>query len=281
MKKLLTVLAVVVVAVFALSLAKDVIIKAAIEKGVDAVTGLRLSIGSIHVGILKNVVDIKNLRLANPSGFPDPTMIDMPEIYVDYDLKAIMGGTVHLRQARLALKELVVVRNKGGQLNLNSLKSIKTPAQTKAGPQAAVGKAPKMRIDLLALSIGKVVYKDYSFGAAPIVKEFNIDFNETYTNIDDPVTLVNLIVVKALMKTNIASLANFDLGSLQGSVGASLANAQRTAMAAVANMQGAAASAQGAVKSATEQAKAVQEQAKQTADAMKDLFKNPFGSDKK
>jgi uncharacterized protein involved in outer membrane biogenesis len=281
MKKLLTILAVVVIAVLVISFTKDAIIKVSIENGVKAVTGLKLTIRSISVGILKTVVDIKDLKLANPAGFPDPAMIDMPEIYVDYDLPAIMGGVVYLREARLALKEFVVVRDRSGQLNLNALKSVQTFKERKAAPQkAAPGKAPQIKIDVLKLSIGKVIFKDYSTGATPVVKEFNIDLNETYSNIDNPSTLANLIVVKALMKTPIAGLANFDLRGLQGSIGPTLATAQKTVMEAVATAQGAAASAQGAVKSATEQAKAVQDQAKQTADAMKDLFKNPFGSDK-
>lgn len=282
MKRLSTILAIVVIAVLVVSFAKDAIIKASIESGVRAVTGLRLGIGSIHVGIFKPVVDIKNLKLANPAGFPDPTMIEMSEIYVDYDLPAIMGGMVHLREARLSLKEFVVVRDGSGQLNLNALKPVQAFKEKKVAAQAApAGKAPQIKIDLLKLSIGKVIFKDYSMGVTPVVKEFNVGINETYTNIDSPATLANLIVVKSLMKTNIAALANFDLRGLQGSIGGTLATAQKTAMDAVAKAQGAAASAQAAAKSATEQAKAVQDQAKQTADAMKDLFKNPFGSDKK
>ncbi|MDD4183577.1 MAG: hypothetical protein PHT53_07150, partial [Candidatus Omnitrophica bacterium] len=245
---------------FVLLLAKDLIIKTSVEKGVEIVTGLKLDIGSLNVGIFKPVTDIKNLRLFNPAGFPDKTMIDMPEIYVRYDLPAIIGGNIHLPEVRLGLREFVVVKNSKGELNLDALKNVQ--AQKKGESKAAekpAGKAPKIKIDKLALNIGKVIYKDYSKGSTPSVKEFNINLNEVYTNIDDPYKLASLIVVKALIGTPIAALTNFDLKGLTGSVGDITAGAQ---------------------KMATEAASKAGETATQAVDKMKGLLTNPFGSEK-
>lgn len=91
MKKFLVVLIALVVVVLVIGVTKDAIIKASIEKGIGLVTGLKLNIRSINIGIFRPVVDIKNLTLANPAGFPDRTMMDMSEMYVHYDLPAIMG----------------------------------------------------------------------------------------------------------------------------------------------------------------------------------------------
>ncbi|MFA6282397.1 MAG: hypothetical protein WCY05_07875, partial [Candidatus Omnitrophota bacterium] len=71
MKKIVNMLLVVAVIVFVLLLAKDFIIKASVEKGVEVVTGLKLNIGSFNVGIFKPAIHIKNLKLFNPGGFPD------------------------------------------------------------------------------------------------------------------------------------------------------------------------------------------------------------------
>lgn len=263
MKKLLSILVVVLVVMVVLAFAKDLIIKASVEKGTELVTGLKLNIGSLKVGIFKPVVDIKNLKLFNPSGFPEKTMVEIPEIYVNYDLPSIMGGTIHLSEIRLNLKEFTVVKDSKGALNLDALKSVQKQKEGKPAEQKAPAKAPDIKIDLLKLSIGKVAYKDYSKGSAPNVKEFNVNLNETYTNIDDPYKLANLIVVKALMNTSIASLTNFDLKGLQGTVGDALAGAQKTAAAAV---------------------DAAQETAKETAktaqDKVQGILKNPFGSGK-
>jgi len=262
-KILIAIVAVVVVLAFA----KDVVIKMAVEKGVEVVTGLKLNIGMLNVGVLKPIVNIRNLLLLNPPDFPDRNMIDMPEIYVDYDLPAIMGGKIHLPELRLNLKEFTVVKNARGKLNLDSLTSVQ---QQKSG-KAAAGKAPEIQIDSLKLTIGRVIYKDYSKGGAPDIKTFDINLSESYTNVTNPYSLASLIVVKALMNTTIPSLANFDIKGLQGTIGNTLANAQK--MAATATAQ---------AKAVTETAAKTAEEAKtavtETTQAVKDIFKNPFGS---
>ena len=270
MKKFLTILSVVVAVIVILLFAKDIIIKTSVEKGVEFVTGLKLNIGSLNIGILKPIADIKNLQLFNPSNFPDRTMVDMPEIYVNYDLPAIIGGKIHLPEVRLALKEFVVLKNAQGKLNLDALKSVQAQKEGKSAPQKTSGKAPQIKIDALKLSIGKVIYKDYSKGGAPDVKEFNINLNESYTNVDDPQALASLIVVKALMHTSIAALTNFDLKGLQGTVGGVLGSAQKMASTAVAT-------AQATIATAQEKAQGTVTQAQET---LKNVLKNPFGSSK-
>ena len=77
---------------------------------------------------------------------------------------------------------------------------------------------PELQIDLLRLKIGKVVYKDYSGSASASIKEFNVNIDESYKNITDPSALVRLLVFKALTKTTIANLINFDMGLLGESI---------------------------------------------------------------
>lgn len=112
------------------------------------------------------------------------------------------------------LKEFTVVKNDKGQLNLNSLKPIETKKEVEKPKEKKKEKAPEMHIDRLELKIGKVIYKDYYKKETPSVREFNINLDEKYENITDLNSLVRLIVVKALMNTTIASLANFNIGPL-------------------------------------------------------------------
>lgn len=262
----------IIAALVIVSFAKDMIIKVSVEKGVSMVTGLRLTTGAFRVGILRTLVDIRDLKIFNPAGFKDRTMLDMPEIYVAYDLGAIFAGTVHLTEARLALKEFVVVKNEKGVLNLDALKVVKAEKDGKApAAEKAAGKAPAIQIDTLRLKIGKAIYKDYSAGPEPVVKEYVINLDETYRDIRDPYALVSLIVVKSLMNTSIANMAGFDLKGLQGTVSGTLAGAQKGATAAVAKTQ---AAAETGVKTATEAAK-------KTTEAFSGFLGNPLGSDNK
>ncbi len=280
MKRSLKIGIIAVVVIFIAAAAKDTIIKISVENGVGLVTGLKLSIRSLSVGILRPVVDIKNLRLLNPPNFLDRNMIDMPEIYVKYDLPAIMGGKIHLPEVRLALKEFIVIKNAEGKLNLDSLRTVQAQKEGKSPSQGAPGKAPEIRIDSLKLSIGDVIYKDYSKGGAPDIKKFSINLNESYTNTDDTYALASLIVVKALMNTSIAGLVNFDIKGLQGTVGDNLASAKKMASTAVTEAGKTIAATQERSKQVAETAQKAQDSVKQAADTMKDVFKNPFGSGK-
>jgi hypothetical protein len=145
-------------------------------------------------------------------------MVDLPEIYVDYNLGAIMGGKAHLEEVRLNLKEFIVVKNEAGELNLDSLRVVKETEGEEAekdDSKKEKTEMPDIQIDLLELKIDKVIYKDYSKGGSPKVREFNVNIDERYENITDPQSFVRLIIVKALKNTTIASLANFNIGKLQ------------------------------------------------------------------
>ena len=224
MKKAAIIIIGTLVAIFVLSVVKDVIVKIAVEGGVEHVTGLKLRIKGFHAGLISSVVSIKDLKLYNPRSFEDRLMLTMPKIYVKYDLPAILSGDIHLRKVYISLTEFVVVKNKNGELNLNSLKTVSAQKEGKR-TEAGGGPAPKFRIDNLHLKIGKAIYKDYSKGGEPVIREFNINIDETYTDITNPYALVSLIVVKALANTTIASLANFDINDLKGTISDTLSRA--------------------------------------------------------
>jgi len=273
MKRIAIIVVWVIAIMFALGIVKDLAIKVAVEKGVELVTGLKIEIKGLNVGVIRSVVSIKDLKVFNPDGFADRIMIDMPEIYVDYDLWAIITGNIHIREMRIELKELDVIKNQRGELNLNSLKVVKSEKQGRAS-KATEGGMPKMRIDVLQLKVGKAVYKDYSKGGEPVVQEFNINLNERFTNIDNPYALVGLLVVKTLSSTTISNLANFDLGGLSSSVSTSLSSAKEMASTATA----AAAATVTQTKTAVKEASGA---LTKTAEGLSDIFKSPFGSEKK
>jgi hypothetical protein len=268
MKKILmTGIVAVLALVMVLAVAKNPIARVAVEKGVEKVAGLKMSIGSLNIGILKTLVGIDDLKVFNPPEFEDRVMLDMPEIYVDYNLPAIIGGKIHLRTVRLNMSEFLVVKNAKGELNLNAIKVVKDQKDKKKPTPAEKAKAPDFQIDVLELKVGRVTYKDYSKGGSPVVQEFNLNLSERYTDINDPQKLVSLIVVKALRNTTIARLTNFDIKGLEGTIGDTLAGAQKM------------------VGTATQVTQQVQEVAKEsvqavqkTAEDLQKIFQSPFGA---
>lgn len=214
MKKLVVVLVGLAVA---LALAKNAVAKLVVTGGVKAITGLRMTIRDMDVGLLSTTLGIDGLQLFNPAGFHEPVMVDLPEIYVDYKLGPLLKGRAHLEEVRLKLRQLTVVKNERGELNLNALRVVKAAKEQAAPatkkPQAARG-LPQMQIDVLELHIGTVVYKDYST-PTPQVMEFTVEVHERFRNITNPYALAGVIISRALAKTTLANLMSLDLGALQ------------------------------------------------------------------
>ncbi len=265
MKKVITVIAIVIGVVVALSVVKDNIIKISAEKGVEMATGLPLKIRGMRVGILRTLVGIKGLTVYNPKGFSEKVMLDMPEIYVDYNLPDIIKGNIHLEEMRLNLREFIVVKNKNGEVNLNSLKVVKAQEKGKASQKKEQKESPKIQIDDFHLRVDKVIYKDYSKGGEPVVKEFKMNIDERYKDIKDAYTLISLLVVASLRDTAIANLTNIDLRGLQSNISGTLATAKEVAVQAAAEAKEAAAKA--ALEAKETAAKAAEEAKKTAADA--------------
>ncbi len=221
MKKILMIAAAALVAIIVVfAFGKNLIIKAGVESGVKLVTGLDLNIRRFSLGILSTHIGIEDLRLYNPPGYKDSVMIDIPEIFVDYELGSFFRGAVHLEEMRLNMKELVIVRNEKGELNLDALK-VAQPAPKEGAPgekPKEKGEAVPIQLDNLDLQIGKVIFKDYSRGGDPVVKEYALNIRESHQNIGNLNSLVSLIVAKALTKATLAGLTQVNLGDLQGSL---------------------------------------------------------------
>jgi hypothetical protein len=215
MKKLLTIIIILVVIFVIAAVSKNIIAKGAITGLVKSISGLSLDMESVEVGIPTTKINIEGLKLYNPPEYADKVMIDMPQIYVDYGLGAFLKGKIYLHDLTLYLKEFVVIKNKEGKLNLDSLKVVKSEKEA-AAPEEKKKEAPsKMQIDVLNLKIDRVIYKDYSRGKEPIIKEYEVYLNERYANISDPEKLAKLILYKALVKTAVARLVDFNLGAFQ------------------------------------------------------------------
>jgi uncharacterized protein involved in outer membrane biogenesis len=213
MKKVIKILLIACAVVAVLALAKNTLAKIAVSTTVRAVTGLKLGIQRINVGILSTDVGAKGIRLMNPRGFPDRVMMKVADLYVDYDTRAFLRGTVHLEKVKVDLEEFTVIRNADGKLNVNSIKAMQTVKKERAtqAPRQKRAKPTSFQIDLLELRVGKVIYKDYSGGDPPKVREFNVQIEEKYRNITNPSLLAALIVTRALLHTTLSGLPGLDL----------------------------------------------------------------------
>ncbi len=262
MKKPLKAVVIFFAVILVLLLTKNFIAEIAVERGVELATGLKLRVSGLHIGVFKSRININDLKLYNPRGFEDKIMVNLPNVYVDYNLPSIIKGKIHLNYVKLNLKEFMVVKNKEGQVNLDALKPVKEQKKEqkegKDSPKQKT-KAPDVRIDNLELILGKVVYKDYSKGDKPSVKEFNINLEERYNNISNLNAVVSIIVVKVLTNTALSGIASIDIKGLSGTVSGALSKTGKAATDAASK----------ATKTVTD-----------AAGKLKESFKIPFGGDK-
>lgn len=274
MRKLFIIVSIIFVLLVAVFFGKNLIVKTSVKAGVKAMTGLKLNIKSMNVGILNSLIGINGMQLFNPPGFVDELMVDLPEIYVDYDLGAFIKRKIHLEEVRLNLKEFSVIKNEKGELNLDSLRVVEEKKEEKVEgeekKEKEKTKMPELLIDVLELKIGKVVYKDYSKGTPPKSKEFNVNIDERYENITNPRAFISLIIVKALKNTTIARLTNFNLGALQENVAGKLEDTTQKVMETADKVIG---------TGKDDVGKKVKEAAKETIEKTTDTLKKflPFG----
>ena len=199
MRILAGLLVVIVIISAVLVLARNQIIKAGSRATIKAITGLDMEIGTLDISLFKPVVQIKSLKLFNPSGYPENLMMDLPELYAKYDLGSIIKGVIYLPELKVNLNEFVVVKTTQGDINVNSLKALQPPK--------GEGKPLQIKIDTVELHIGKVIYKEYGASGLIRVSEFKIDLNERYEHISDPNVLVALIVSKALRDIGVSEIS--------------------------------------------------------------------------
>lgn len=209
-----------VVAVAVLFVARNVVLKAAIEQGVSAVTGFKTTLEGIKYEF-PSTIHIKGLEIQNPAGFNEKVFTNIPEIYVNLVFAELLQGkAVHLREVRLDLQKIHIEKNEKGVTNIELLSSVggKQPAKPSEPAKPAPGeKKPAMPflLDKLELTIRNVGFEDRSAGIASAVtpKKVSVDLNvnkEVFTNITDPMTLVNVIVMKILKGATFGNLLNLD-----------------------------------------------------------------------
>lgn len=189
--------------------------------------GAPVKVGGLRVGLSE--IGIDNLVIGSPRGFQEKKMAVIPEVSMQYDSKAVLGGKIHLKKIILRMAEATVEKSSGGKINLLELKPLKksesetketkvepSQAPPKEKPASASPKASKppfsVQIDEVLLDLGKVRYVDS--GATPAsVKEYSLGVrNESFRNVTNTPELIKQLAFFILKKVGLSSLtSNFDV----------------------------------------------------------------------
>lgn len=214
MKKIIVILAVVIIGLFLLGIVRDQIIKTTISTVATQITGAKVTINDFSLSIFRQSVRIRGLKLYNPKGFSDGVIIDLPKVSVGYDLPALLfKRKLHLTLLDVDLKELGLEKNKEGKLNVDSLKIAQ---QDKVSEDKKPSKQMPMQMDLVNLQMGRVVSRDYSVGKEPLVQVYDINLKKSYKDITSPQQLAALILTEPMKQAGIKGAAIYGVSALAG-----------------------------------------------------------------
>lgn len=214
MRKKIMIVILAVVFLFGFCLVRDFFIKSLVGTIAASVTGAPTRVGGLSLSVIMQSVKISNFRMYNPEGFPREILVDIPRMGVACNLWALIFGKIHIRHLDLQIKEIGVVKNKEGRLNVDSLKiSEAKPAEKE---KKKPGRQLAMRIDTVSLGMGRVVSRDYSVEGQPVVKVYDINLNKTYTNINSAQQLAALMISEPLKAAGIQGLKTYGASMLTG-----------------------------------------------------------------
>ena len=200
MKKLLFKILIVLIALLIIGvLCRNFIARKSVEVGVRELTGFPLEIGAVQVGLFNSQLDVRDLKLKNPSEFEDSRFVDLPLFHVSYDLSSMLHGAPHIKELVVNVNEVVIVKNAKGQSNANVIQDKLAPASSSTGKDSkstTPEKKASYRVDLMRVYIGTIVLKDFSKGQ-PTERKITLNRDVTFENISES-TSVSALVMKVV-----------------------------------------------------------------------------------
>ena len=159
----------------------------------------------LYFGLMQPVVEIKDLQLFNSAAFGGTPFLNIPEIHVEYDRRALAKNELHLTLLRCNLGELDIVKSEAGQTNLFAL-GVAVPTQknlTQGSKVTGLGDFQQQTglafkgIDVLNVSVGTAKYIDLQDQKNNREQKIGIE-NQVIKNVQAPADLAGLALLVAL-----------------------------------------------------------------------------------
>ena len=207
MKKFLIVLGIVVFSLACIGIFKNLVIKSVVTAAASRIAGAPVHMDGFSLNILSSTIHISGFKMYNPNGFPEGILVSCPKIKIIYDRTTLFKQKRHFLIVEVELKEMGLTKNKEGKLNVDSLKIVKNSEFSPPIP---------MQVDLLTVSIGKIVYKDYAIGTEPSVRVYDVNAHKSYKGIPTAQQLALLVLAEPMKTAGIKGAAIYGVAMLTG-----------------------------------------------------------------
>ncbi len=132
-----------VVAIVALVIYIDVLARKGIEVGATQTLGVNTTLGGVNIGITSGQASLKELNIANPTGFNGPHFMTLGDGSVAVSLGSLTQPVVEIPSLQLTGIDLYLEK-KGGKANYQAiLDNLKTSDQSQKAPPPTPGKEGK------------------------------------------------------------------------------------------------------------------------------------------
>ncbi len=175
----------IVVLVAGLYLVRNAIARRAVALGAQTATGLPVEIAAVNFSPFTSRLDVRDIQIRNPPGFPAERFANVSRLYADYRLPSLLTGGNHLRQLSIEIEHLYLVKNQQGESNYRKLRG--ADSQTDSKPST------KYRFDQLHFRVGKVTIQDYS-RAKPTERTYTLNLDRTYYDVTDSTDISRLVL---------------------------------------------------------------------------------------
>ena len=172
--------------------------------------GMPARLDKLEMGAQRPVIRVENFALTNTSDFGSEVFIHVPELHFEIDPHALNKRELRLKEVRLNLAELNIVRDKQGRTNLMEVfKKLEDEVSQGRKKQSRTKEADIKfgGIEKLTVSLGEVRYTDMADPRRNQTFRFGIT-NHVATNIKDEQEL-QAVLATLLIK---ASLRNYFYG---------------------------------------------------------------------
>jgi hypothetical protein len=133
---------------------KNPLLKTVARWNIKSSTGLDSSIGHFDLDLTGSRLRITGFRIYNNPAFGSSLLVDIPELYLQFDPQEASQGKLRFKEIRFNLAEANVVRNKNGITNLDALKEMVEKGTARTNGLEFGG------IDKLVLNLGQVNFTD-------------------------------------------------------------------------------------------------------------------------
>ena len=185
--------------IFFITIGKDLLVKFMVPPMASKILGATVHLDNFSMNIVTSRVSIDGLRIDNPEGFPLSTMVDVDHVHIAYDIPALLGGKLHLPLTDISLRQITLVRNERGKLNVKELNILEMKQKNNTMPMA---------LDEVRLNVGKIILLDYTKGNPPKETQVQTGLNhKVYRHITNPAQLAGAIFLDMTGVSRVAGLA--------------------------------------------------------------------------